>query len=279
MGDPFAHAKFADAGLAERTLDRDGCQVRWWMSEPAASAPLLVCVHGGGMDHRMFALQLPVLLPRFRTAVLDVRGHGLSRCPASSFSLEQVADDVLAIVDAAGAQNAVLIGHSFGGTICQLAILKAPERARAFVGIGAACATMWAPLGMKFRGALNPPALKVLGAQRVRTMFAENAGVDPEVREYAAETLSALSEDMFAAVMRTGFGKPREVPDYRLGIPMLLLQGQREAYKTFLSASSAWAERDGGRLVRVPNAGHNANQDAPDFVNRELAQFFDGAGL
>ena len=273
MTSAFSHSAFTEAGFLERTLETEACELRWWLFENDASAPLVVCVHGGGMDHRMFAPQLPMLVPRFKVAVLDVRGHGLSACPAASFSLERAADDLLALVAASGTQNAVFVGHSFGGTICQLALIRAPERARAFVGIGAACATMWAPLGMKLRGALNPPALRLLGSGRVRKMFADNAGATADVKDYAAEALSALSDEMFAAVMRTGFGKPTEIAGYRLRIPLLLLQGAQESYKTFLSASSAWAERDGGRLVIVPKAGHNANQDAPDFVNREMDEF------
>lgn len=273
MNGPYSHSAFTEAGFVQRTLERDGCELRWWLCERDESAPLLICVHGGGMDHRMFAPQLPTLVPRFRTAVLDLRGHGASQCAASAFSLERAADDLIAIVDAAGAEDTVLVGHSFGGTICQIVAVRTPGRVRAFVGIGAACATMWAPLGMTMRSALNPVALRLLGQQRVRKMFAENAGVTPEVQAYAAEALSALSEDVFAEVMRTGFGRPREVPGYRMGVPLLLLQGRREAYKTFLSASSAWAARDKGRLVLVPDAGHNANQDAPEFVNRELEPF------
>lgn len=273
---PYDHAAFVEAGFEEHELDCDDCTVRWWLSDPDPDALLVVCTHGGGMDHRMFAPQVPALAPRWRLLVYDVRGHGASRCPASSFSLEAATRDLLALIDAAGARDAVLVGHSFGGTIAQLAMREWPERVRAFVGIGASCMTMWPTLGMRLRQAVNPLALSILGDERIRTMFAENAGVSPQVREYAAQTLSALSDEMFEAVVRTGFGRPREIPDYRIGVPVLLLQGKREAYKTFLAASKAWVARDKGRLIVVPDAGHNANQDAPEFVNRELESFLSG---
>ncbi len=263
--------------VRDGVLDREGARLHWWLTSEGANDPLVVCTHGGAMDHRMWDRQVNALASQYRVLTHDVRGHGCSDCPASEFSADAAADDLIALLDAAGAEQAVMIGHSVGASISQLVALRRPDRVRALVGVGAACITMPATVTARLRQAMNPLALGLLGQKRLRAMFADMAGVTQEVKGYARQAIDALDDDVFGAVMRTGFGRPQVVPsDYRLGVPLLLLQGDREPYSAFLGRTPQWAERDGAQLTIVPNAAHNANQDSPDFVNEHIAEFLSG---
>ena len=255
----------------------DGVQLHWWSASGDATRPLVVFTHGGAMDHEMWESQVAAFAPRYRVLTHDVRGHGLSKCSGAQFFLDSACDDLIALIEAAGAESAVLVGHSFGATISQLLAVRHPEKVRALVGIGAACATMpQAPMA-RMRQSVNPLALSLLGQTRVREMFASMAGTTGSVKEYARTAIGAVSDDVFAAIMRTGFGHPVKVPqDYALGVPLLLLQGEKEPYGAFLGNSTRWAERDGAELITVPGAAHNANQDAPDFVNSRIGAFLRG---
>lgn len=259
------------------TLKRNGIEIEWWLTAERPDDPLVVCTHGGAMDHRMWKPQVSALANRYRVLTYDVRGHGASHCTAAQFSLQAARDDLAALIDSAGVQSAILVGHSFGATISQLLALEQPSRVRALVGVGAACATMPSSVTARVRQSMNPLALRVLGQKRLRAMFADMAGTTPGVKAYAREAISMLNDDMFEAVMRTGFGRSVPVPiGYTLGVPLLLLQGDKEQYGAFLGGSKRWAERDGGRLISVPGAAHNANQDAPEFVNAEILSFLSG---
>jgi len=264
--------------MIESTLARDdGVQLHWWSTSDDVTGPLVVFTHGGAMDRGMWEAQAAAFAPRHRVLTHDVRGHGLSQCSGAQFSIDSACDDLGALIDTAGAESAVLVGHSFGATISQLLALRHPEKVRALVGVGAACATMPQALTARIRQSVNPLALSLLGQSRVREMFADMAGATDSVKEYARTAVGAVSDDVFAAIMRTGFGHPVTVPqDYTLGVPLLLLQGEKEPYGAFLGNSSRWAERDGAELVTVPGAAHNANQDAPDFVNGRIGTFLDG---
>lgn len=264
--------------MTASALARDeGVQLHWWSTSGDAAGPLVVFTHGGAMDHEMWESQVAAFAPRYRMLTHDVRGHGLSQCSGAQFSLDSACDDLVALIDATGAESAVLIGHSFGATISQLVALRHPEKVRALVGIGAACATMPQAPVARMRQSVNPLALSLLGQARVREMFADMAGVTDSVKEYARTAIGSISDDVFAAIMRTGFGHPMTVPrDYALGVRLLLLQGEKEPYGAFLGNSSRWAERDGAELITVPGAAHNANQDAPDFVNSRIGAFLDG---
>ena len=258
-----------EMGETAGTLARDGVVLHWWMTSGDSAAPLVVCTHGGAMDHRMWAPQVDALCSTYRVLTHDVRGHGLSRCTGAQFSLDAAADDLVALMDAAGAEKAVLVGHSVGASVSQLVALRHPARVAALVGIGAACITMPTTPTARLRQAVNPLALGVLGQKRVRAMFADMAGVKPEVKEYARRAMEAVDDDVFAAIMGTGFGHPERVPEgYTIGVPLLLLQGDREPYGAFLGRSQRWVERDGGRLCVVSSGSAQRESGLAGFRER-----------
>ena len=261
-------------GTTRGRLERGAVELHWWLTADDPDAPLLICTHGGAMDHRMWDAQVAALAKDYRILSHDLRGHGLSTCPASRFSVDAACDDLVALMDTIDAETAVLVGHSVGATVSQLVALRHPHRVRALVGIGAACVTIAPTAAARVRQAVNPLALRMLGQKRIREMFADMAGVTPEVEKYAREAIGSVADDVFAAVMRTGFGCYQAVDEgYTLGVPLLLLQGDQEPYSAFMGTTPQWAKRDGAQLTIVPNAAHNANQDSPDFVNGEMADF------
>ncbi len=71
-------------------------------------------------------------LARARTVInVDARGHGRSGAISSPFPLEDMVDDVVAVLDAEGVRHAVWVGLSIGGMVALRAALSVPERVRA----------------------------------------------------------------------------------------------------------------------------------------------------
>lgn len=91
-----------------------------------------------GSDFRIWEGVAPAFLDRFRVILYDKRGHGLSDAPPSPYSMDDHANDLLALLDALGVEKAALVGLSVGGMIAQRVAVKAPERVRALVLCGAA---------------------------------------------------------------------------------------------------------------------------------------------
>ncbi|HEV2731619.1 MAG TPA: 3-oxoadipate enol-lactonase, partial [Terriglobales bacterium] len=90
--------------------------------------PALVLAHSIGTDHGMWELQVQDLLPHFRILRYDTRGHGASDAPPGEYSIEQLARDALALVDALKLSKFAFCGLSLGGSIGQWLALHAPER-------------------------------------------------------------------------------------------------------------------------------------------------------
>jgi pimeloyl-ACP methyl ester carboxylesterase len=117
---------------------------------PSITSPTVVLLHGLMMTGSLnWAPFMAALSEHFRVVVLDHRGHGQGAL--APFTLEDCADDAVALLDALGIRRAIFVGYSMGGPIAQLAWRRHPSRVRGLV----LCAT-----AADFR--LNPPGRLVL---------------------------------------------------------------------------------------------------------------------
>lgn len=91
--------------------------------------------HGAFLDHTMWELVVAELAPTYRCITWDERGHGMSEAN-SPFTYWDASGDVMAILDAAGIDRAVLVGMSQGGWLTQRAALAEPDRVRGIVLTG-----------------------------------------------------------------------------------------------------------------------------------------------
>jgi 3-oxoadipate enol-lactonase/4-carboxymuconolactone decarboxylase len=105
----------------------------YWRQDGAADKPALVLLTSIGTDLSLYDPVVPLLTPDFRVIRMDTRGHGASDAPAGDYSLDLLADDVLAVMDAAGVAKASLCGTSLGGMIAMTLAAKAPQRVEALV--------------------------------------------------------------------------------------------------------------------------------------------------
>jgi pimeloyl-ACP methyl ester carboxylesterase len=95
-----------------------------------ADVETIVFHHGLGACQDIWMEWLPALVDRYRVVRFDMRGHGRSSRQSPDFRLdmERLTDDFFAVMDAAGAQRAHLVGESIGGTVVLNATLRAPQR-------------------------------------------------------------------------------------------------------------------------------------------------------
>jgi 3-oxoadipate enol-lactonase len=91
-------------------------------------APVLVLAHGILADHRVWDGVAQRLSGRFRVVRYDLRGHGGSSAPPGPYTMEQLADDVPALLDALGIAKAHLAGTSLGGMLAQQVGIRHGDR-------------------------------------------------------------------------------------------------------------------------------------------------------
>jgi len=122
---PFVHAT-------------DGTRIHFEVTGKSGATPVLM-IQGLGASKNAWNLQRIAMATRFRIISFDNRGAGRSDKPTEPFTLEQMADDALAVLDAAGIETAHVVGASMGGVISQIVAVKYPHRVRSLTLVCTAC--------------------------------------------------------------------------------------------------------------------------------------------
>ena len=102
----------------------------YWKLEGSDSGSPLVLLNSIGTDMDLWDGALHDLRRNHLLLRIDTRGHGASSAPPGDYSLEGLAQDILAVMDDAGMNRADIAGVSLGGMMAMQMALQAPERVR-----------------------------------------------------------------------------------------------------------------------------------------------------
>jgi pyruvate dehydrogenase E2 component (dihydrolipoamide acetyltransferase) len=116
----------ADGGPAVETAAIGGRRISYVGTGQDGDVVLLV--HGYGGDRNSWLFVQEPLAARHRVYALDLPGHGTSSKDVGDGSVGTLADAVLGVLDAIGAERAHLVGHSLGGAVTVAAAARAPGR-------------------------------------------------------------------------------------------------------------------------------------------------------
>jgi pimeloyl-ACP methyl ester carboxylesterase len=119
-------------GVSHRFVEAGG--LRFHVAEAGEGEPL-VLLHGWPQHWFMWRHQIGPLAERFRVICPDLRGFGWSDAPASGYEKENLAVDVLKLLDALELDRVKLAGHDWGGWIGFLLCLRHPERVERFLAL------------------------------------------------------------------------------------------------------------------------------------------------
>lgn len=116
----------------------DGTRIHYEVTGKPGATPVLM-IQGLGASKNAWNLQRIAMATRFRIISFDNRGAGRSDKPTEPFTLEQMAEDAIAVLDAAGIETAHVVGASMGGVISQIVAVKHAHRVRSLTLVCTAC--------------------------------------------------------------------------------------------------------------------------------------------
>lgn len=201
------------------TQTDDGVTLAFDLHGPA-DGPAILFVNSLGCDMRMWKGQIEALQGKFRTIVYDARGHGRSEAPAGPYSLDRLARDALAILDAAEAPAVHVCGLSLGGLVAQWLALQAGDRVK-----GLTLANTAARIGTEV-------------AWRDRAALARKQGLAP--------IADMVIPRFFSAAFRT------YAPDQVEAVRRQLLDGSATGYAASCQALASADLREAVRSIRQP---------------------------
>ena len=237
--------------------------------------PVVVLLHAGIVDLRSWDRMVPPMLDAgLRVIRYSARGHGRSTTADVEFS---DVDDLVAVLDARGVEQAVLVGNSRGGSLAIEAALAHPDRVRGVVAVAAGVSGFEPPLTATEDAMVaeldrleeaDPPDADAIAELDVR-LWVDGPGqpadrVDPEAREYVRDVDAALNApgqvrgrrrrpDLDAAPRVSGLSMPVVAVagglDLSYVVPTALLLAERVPQ---------------GRAVIWPDVAHLIGLEVPD---------------
>jgi pimeloyl-ACP methyl ester carboxylesterase len=165
-------------------------------------APPIVLVHGWPQNWWTWRRVIPGLADRFRVIAPDLRGHGWTEAPKRGYEKEQLASDLLDLLDALGVQRVTWIGHDWGGWTGLLAALRAPER---FDRMLAVCIPhLWVGQSLRRAAVLlsyqGPISLPLIGPLVANPMMRRILQVGRGAERLQADELAVFAEHIPARV-------------------------------------------------------------------------------
>ena len=113
-------------------IEVNGINIHYKLEGPE-NGPTIVFSNSLGTDMRIWDGVISCLPKNLKILRYDKRGHGLSDCPNSPYSMGTLVKDIEALMDALKLKNSLFIGLSIGGMIAQGLALKRLDLVRAMV--------------------------------------------------------------------------------------------------------------------------------------------------
>jgi pimeloyl-ACP methyl ester carboxylesterase len=264
------------------------------LAEAGSGDDVVLCLHGWPQNWYLWRRVLPALADRHRVLALDLRGYGWSDAPARGYEKENMASDVLAVLDELDLERVKLIGHDWGGWIGFLLCLRAPQRFERFLALGVA--PPWpsprAALPHAWRFAYMP----VVGAPGIGAMMHRGGRFVPRVLISASSarepwdeaTLSAFADPFTAperaraAVQTYRTFSLREMgpllrgryADRRLSVPTRLINGADDPAIRPALLGDYESHADAMEVELVDGCGHFIVDEKPELVVDRARSFF-----
>ncbi|HZR15104.1 MAG TPA: alpha/beta fold hydrolase [Acidimicrobiia bacterium] len=256
----------------------DGVDIHYEVFGRADGEPLLM-IQGLGTDSRGWAFQRLAFGRRFRCYAIDNRGVGRSGRPPGPYSLFQMADDAVRILDAEGVEAAHVIGASMGGAIAQIIGVLYAERTRSLVLACTACrhhpwrrellADWAAAVQEKGMAALGDDGLQWLIGPRLRRRFGLWLNL-------LARILLQSPPEPFVAQVDAILDMSDELRFELSGVtvPTLVITGSQDALTPVGDAEELAELIPHARLVIIPRAAHGLMVETPNAFNAAVLEFF-----
>lgn len=242
--------------------------------------PTVVFIHGAQNDHSVWILQTRYFAHHgYGVLAVDLPGHGRSK-GSPLVTVEAMADWLLALLDAAGVQQATLVGHSMGSLIALEAVFRAPARITKLALVGTAypmqvsdmlldaskndeqtaidMVNIWSHTSIAHKPSCPGPGFYVMGgSQRLMQRIAQQNPAQVFYTDFSACNAYANGEAAAQAV----------------GCPTILLLGKRDMMTPPKATAVLRKAIPHCRVAQLDDCGHQLMAEQPDAVLDTLFDF------
>jgi len=236
--------------------------------------PVVLLLHAFPLNQAMWKSQVAALSSRFRVITPDIRGFGQS-LPASSWTIEEMCDDLAEFLDRMDVASCALVGLSMGGYIALPFWSKYPTRVHQLVLANT-------------RARADNDTEKAARTEMIAALEQSGTAILPDrmlprllqPNPYAevVRLVRSMIEQVDVSGAIYALMAMRDRPDqstvlYRINCPALVVAGENDVITRKEECRGIAEIITGGRFVEIPNAGHLSNLENPEDFNRALDEF------
>ncbi len=249
----------------------DGARLEW---ESEGEGEPVVLISGLAYPCAMFYRIVPALAARYRVLCLDNRGAGRTGdVPGAPYTVETMAQDVLALLDEVGEASAHVVGTSMGGLMAQEVAMTSPDRVRSLV---LACThpgvahSVWDPDAVALLTGRASMTADEAAEASIPFNYAESTPRERIEQDWAVRLpLAASPAGYLAQVQGTaGWSGLERLPGLRA--PTLVLHGELDRLVPVANGRRLAQEIPGAELAVLPDANHVFWTDQPQRTTEVL---------
>lgn len=238
-----------------------------------ASKPALVFSNSLGTKYSMWQPQIEHFQQDYYVICYDTRGHGASSAPQGPYSLEQLGQDVVSLLDHLNIAKAAFCGISMGGLTGQWLAIHKPERFNHVI----VCNTA-AKIGQEQAWQDRAALVREQGLAPIAATAASRWFTNPFIQSNPA-VVAELSNDLGAGSPE-GYANCCEAlakADVReqlssIQIPVLIIAGQQDPVTTVADGQFMQQRIANSKLFEI-NASHISNIEQPEAFNQAVQTF------
>ena len=255
-------------------IETNGIRMNYELSG-AKQAPVIVLSHSLACSSMMWRPQLDMLASRFRVLRFDTRGHGDSQVPPGFYTLAQLVDDAIGILDGLGIERVHWVGLSMGGMIGQGLAIGHPDRLESLVlaDTAAIIPDEAQPVWQERIDAVRNDGMPAVAESTLERWFTPSylKQKQPEVDQIRQQILATPVDGYIGcseAIRRLNYLTRLDA----IQTPTLIMVGADDPGTPVAASEAMHVRIKGSNLVVLPAAAHLSNIEQTEVFNTNLME-------
>jgi len=242
-----------------------------WFGKPWTAPDTVVMVHGNAESSLAWAAWVPHLAGKYRVIRLDMPGFGASTEPSGySWTVQELAADVIRFLDAVGIEKCHLIGAKYGGSVCLELALMHPHRLLTLCLFGSP---------VRGSGTANADAIRRKGVRQWagETMRARlgSSACEAQIRWWTDELMGKSNPRAALAASSARIDMDLEDELSHLAVPTLIVTTNESGLQSVAAVERYAARIPDARVIVLPGDSYHVAAVEPDLCAQHALAFME----
>ncbi|WP_116130960.1 3-oxoadipate enol-lactonase [Tropicimonas sp. IMCC34043] len=248
-----------------------------WRQDGDPTGPAVVFANALGTDLRIWDRVIHRLPDRYRLIRYDMRGHGLSDCPAPPYSMGALVHDAERLIEALDVSDCVFVGLSIGGLVAQGLAIKRLDLVRAMVLSNTAAKIGTAQIWQQRIATLRESGIEAIADATMEKWFTAGYRATPEVSLWR-NMLTRTPLEGYIGCCHAISGTDFYTPLSGLTLPTLAIAGSDDGSTPADLVRETAALVKGSEFHLIRGAGHMPGIEQPRNYAERLVTFLERIG-